>query len=233
MTTDDKFKRFLAMTDRPEDFSDEELMELRRDPEMAAWYAALSDAERVIKTRSPRKTKWVFMLLATAAVLTVVFFLWPDAAREEPPALTTHEMPELQKDEKVARPMTVQQTDQEHLLAVTKKAEPVAHKGDTEPLGEKIASLTIVPTSADLGPGVTMRLGEHCPMIAEAESPAEKQQPVIAIPSDRQTLADIYLAEVALQVAYEQQAQAQALRAYAASLEDEEEETPAQPIIAF
>lgn len=230
-TTDDKFKRFLAMTDRPEDFSDEELMELRRDPEMAAWYAALSDAERVIKTRSPRKTKWVFMLLATAAVLTVVFFLWPDAAREEPPVLTTHEMPELQKDEKVARPMTVQQTDQEHLLAVTKKAEPVAHKGDTEPLGEKIASLTIVPTSADLGPGVKMRLGKPCLTNEEAEPLPEED--ISPIPTDKQALADMYLAEVALQVAYERQAQTEALRAYAASLEDEEEETPAQPIIAF
>lgn len=52
------------------------------------------------------------------------------------------------------------------------------------------------------------------------------------VPPDRQALADIYLAEAALQVAYRRQAQAEALRAYAISFE-EEEATPAQPIIAF
>ena len=52
------------------------------------------------------------------------------------------------------------------------------------------------------------------------------------VPPDRQALADIYLAEAALQVAYRRQAQAEALRAYAISFE-EEEAAPAQPIIAF
>lgn len=52
------------------------------------------------------------------------------------------------------------------------------------------------------------------------------------VPPDRQALADIYLAEAALQVAYRRQAQAEVLRAYAISFE-EEEAAPAQPIIAF
>ncbi len=52
------------------------------------------------------------------------------------------------------------------------------------------------------------------------------------VPPDRQALADIYLAEAALQVAYRRQAQAEALRAYAISFE-EEEAAPAQPTIAF
>jgi hypothetical protein len=52
------------------------------------------------------------------------------------------------------------------------------------------------------------------------------------VPPDRQALADIYLAEAALQVVYRRQAQAEALRAYAISFE-EEEAAPAQPIIAF
>ena len=52
------------------------------------------------------------------------------------------------------------------------------------------------------------------------------------VPPERQALADIYLAEAALQVAYRRQAQAEALRAYTISFE-EEEAAPAQPIIAF
>ena len=53
------------------------------------------------------------------------------------------------------------------------------------------------------------------------------------VPPDRQALADIYLAEAALQVAYRRQEQAEALRVYVTSFEEEEEAAPAQPIIAF
>ena len=52
------------------------------------------------------------------------------------------------------------------------------------------------------------------------------------VPPERQALADIYLAEAALQVAYRRQAQAEALRTYAISFE-EEEAASAQPTIAF
>ena len=62
------------------------------------------------------------------------------------------------------------------------------------------------------------------PVLAEAE-------PVI--PADKQALVDIYLAEEALQVAYELQVQQEELHAYAASLTGEEEEPQPQPIIAF
>lgn len=51
------------------------------------------------------------------------------------------------------------------------------------------------------------------------------------LPDSKQTLANIYLAEAVLQVAYEQQAQAEALRAFSASLNGED--APAQSIIAF
>ena len=50
------------------------------------------------------------------------------------------------------------------------------------------------------------------------------------IPPDKQVLADIYLAEVALQVAYRKQAAEEAVRAYQAGITGEETQ---QPIIAF
>ena len=52
------------------------------------------------------------------------------------------------------------------------------------------------------------------------------------IPTDRQALADIYLAETALQVAYERLAQMDELKAYAISLEAEEPQS-SQLIVAF
>ena len=76
------------------------------------------------------------------------------------------------------------------------------------------------------------------PVLTAEATPAsatEDQAPSDApdiVPPDRQALADIYLAEAALQVAYRRQAQAEALRAYAISFE-EEEAAPAQPTIAF
>lgn len=56
---------------------------------------------------------------------------------------------------------------------------------------------------------------------------AEEASP---IPPDKQALADIYLAEVALQVAYRKQAAEEAVRAYQAGITGEETQ---QPIIAF
>ena len=59
-----------------------------------------------------------------------------------------------------------------------------------------------------------------------ADSPKEASP----IPPDKQALADIYLAEVALQVAYRKQAAEEAVRAYQAGITGEETQ---QPIIAF
>ena len=60
----------------------------------------------------------------------------------------------------------------------------------------------------------------------------EETETASIVPPERQALADIYLAEAALQVAYRRQAQAEALRAYTVSFE-EEEAAPPQTIIAF
>ena len=66
------------------------------------------------------------------------------------------------------------------------------------------------------------------PLLAEAEPQQEEDVPII--PADKQALVDIFLAEEALQVAYELRAQQEAIRAYAASLTGQE--LP-RPIIAF
>ena len=68
------------------------------------------------------------------------------------------------------------------------------------------------------------------PMFAKAESVPQPEEEAPVIPPEKQALADIFLAEEALQVAYELRAQQEAIRAYAASLTGEE---PAKAIIAF
>ena len=246
---------------------------------------------------------------AVAAVLMVAVLLWPQSDAQETPALmATRETPKLQRSEKEPQPVMAHQAKQEHLVAANKKeknvsqksetesleqkiagltivptsadlgpgvtmrfgkpadtlalkgvdepleqkivsltivptsadlgpgvkmrfggsADTLAHKGVDEPLEQMIASLTVVPTPADLGPGVTMRLGKPCPITAGVEPLQEEE--VSPIPADKQALADLYLAEEALQVAYEQRAVREAVRAYTASIKGEK--LP-KPVIAF
>ena len=69
---------------------------------------------------------------------------------------------------------------------------------------------------------------EKAPSQEVASSELTEAAPVVS--ADMQALADIFLAEEALQVAYEMQAQREAIRAYAASLMGVE---PVKPVIAF
>lgn len=240
-------------------------------------------AERKQSARRIPLWTWV---AGIAAAIVLVFMLWPKVDTKETAPLATNEIPKAQEHEQEELPLMAQLAEPERSSTIKKagrshaqkrveepteenigvdeplegqiagltivptsadlapsvtmrlgghctlpeEKEPLKEKIDVdEPLTEKIVSLTIVPTSADLGPGKKMRLGPPCPITAEAESLPEEQQPS-PIPPDKQALADIYLAEMALQVAYERQAQAEALRAYAASITGEE---IAQPIIAF
>ena len=268
----------MTMTDNHIDKALHDVMERRADK-----VPALSDdfADKVMGKMNVRKEQqqhrastplhhgrgwgWV---LSIAAVLFLAFILWPNPDVAESPSLATNEMSKQRKEKKEAQPVIVQQANQEHLLTVNKKdktdshkgideplkekiagltivptsanlgagvkmrlgkhVDTLAHKGVDEPLLEKIASLTIVPTSADLGPGNKMRLGPPCPIPAGVEPlPEEDASP---IPTDKQALADIYLAEEALQVAYELRAQQEAIRAYAASLAGED--VP-KPVVAY
>ena len=270
------------------------------------------------KSHHDRSYRLIIPVVSAAAAVLIGFLLWqhkesptaitPETDNAEFPSLVTHEMPKQQGNEKEAQPVTVQQASQEHLLAVKQKenvvsqksetesleqkiasltivptsadlgpgvtmrlggsadtlahkgvdepleqkivsltivptsadlgpgvkmrfggsADTLAHKGVDEPLEQMIASLTIVPTSADLGPGVTMRLGKPCPITAGVEPLQEEE--VSPIPADKQALADLYLAEEALQVAYEQRAVREAVRAYTAGIKGEK---MPKPVIAF
>ena len=199
-----------------------------------------------LKGQRSRVYRLILPALSAAAALLIGFLLWPDketpstptydhesqiaeiAPKDSLPSITTENI-DLQE-----QPLMAQQTKQISRPAIQpttrdgKRAPSVMRlagsgsdrlKGVEEPLEDKIAGLTIVPTSADLCPGAKMRLGVPCPVSEEEKSLPEDVSP---IPADKQALADIYLAEAALQVVYERKAQAEALRAYAASITGEE-----------
>ena len=147
---------------------------------------------------------------AVAAMLIVAFLLRPTKSPVIP-------------EEEVVQNVTNEQEEQTEQVEQTEVIEPV-----------KIAAHTSHKTHKP------QKIDENCeaePHEEVAELPSipeetlqEEEVEVFPIPADKQALADIFLAEEALQVVYELQAQQEAIRAYAASLEGRE--LP-QPIIAF
>jgi hypothetical protein len=105
----------------------------------------------------------------------------------------------------------------------------VVEKPASEPSGISESSKISEPIKPNK-PIKTKRTYKSSKPVAEPLLAQTDEEPII--PADKQALVDIYLAEEALQVAYELQAQQEELRAYAASLTGEEEPQP-QPIIAF
>lgn len=202
----DKFQRFLAMTDHPERFSDKELMELVNDPEMAAWYQMLVDVKNSVR-HTPRNTKARFpirfialnMLTAAAAIILILLLL--------PPKDTTETIPQPQTE--------IHAATSDGRIAVIPKRE------------KEESSITEVQAPKRSAPRRSGKHKVHKEKLMETDTPPNPQ-----IPSDKQALADIYLAEVALQVAYELQAQQASVQAYTTSLDITEDEAP-QSIISF
>lgn len=272
MSTDDKFQRFLELTDHPERFSDEELMQLVHDPQMAAWYEALCCAEEAVKERpaltaKPHGRKVALMVswaAAAAAVLVAVmmlpalYFNSPQAEKEqsalteplpksEKMALAEVRTDDRQPAQPEAKPNVVQpqlaKADGGHRVKAThetKRKQPVAADRTTEkaqaPVPEASApphasahepllmAANVLPTHGERTTGV------HDPLVAQGSVAEVLAEPPIS--AEKQALVDMFLAETALQVAYEQQAQRERVRAYLMSLIGNDPENEPQ-IIAF
>lgn len=158
---------------------------------------------------------WPWVGAAVAAMLVVAFLLWPEKpmpVSEEVlvPTQTaslqeSHESQQPQEPSKAPKPPKAYKKHKVHKVA---KPQPSNEIPIEEPVAKPIEE----------------------PMLAQAEPQQEKEEEAPIIPPDKQALADIFLAEEALQVAYKIRAQQEAIRAYAASLTGEE---PPKPIIAF
>lgn len=236
METNDKFLRFLEMTDHPERFSDEELMQLVRDPEMAAWYKTLRDVEPAAKemtsapSRRGRKIAMVVgWMMATAAVLTAVYMVV-----DLPSASTGNAGVVACADDTVPHSETIVESAQMAQAAVS---------SDSKKKEKKHSNVIQQPRADELA--IKTRKDEHVALLSTKNQPSNPDNPVVEpvsptkededmplVPADKQALVDIYLAEMALQIAYTRQAQQQQVCAYAASLSDNEPENE-QLIIAF
>ena len=165
----------------------------------------------VAKRKQPARliAFWPFAA-AVAAVLVVAFLLRPTKSpvipKEEVVQIITNEQveqTEQPKQEKVTEPVKIAA----HTPHKPHKLRKIDNPQPSQPL-EEVAEMVSIPE----------------------ETPQEEEAEAILIPADKQALADMFLAEEALQVAYELQAQQEAIRAYAASLIGVE--LP-KPIIAF
>ena len=187
----------------------------------------------VAKRKQPARliAFWPFAA-AVAAVLVVAFLLRPTKS----PVIPKEEVVQIITNEQVEQTEQTKQKDvtEPVKIAAHKPRKPrKTHKTDDPqpPEASPSPSESLSPT---LSKGEGALLSEFTPPLegkGEAiplEGSGEAEVPLI--PADKQALADMFLAEEALQVAYELQAQQEAIRAYAASLEGIE--LP-KPIIVF
>ena len=176
---------------------------------------------------------WV---VGIAAAILIAFLLWPES--QEPP-ITQPELQPVIAEASPPEPVPKEDFETETLVSESaethQKASPVSTTKRPQ-MRTLLAQATAVTTNEEDAQSVIL---DAAPVAIENPQSSSDSAPLpsreelgLGLPSDRQALADIYLAETALQVAYQRQAQAEALRAYAASLEGEET-PPAQPIIAF
>lgn len=183
--------------------------------------------ERVMNRIEARPAKSYYWRWAAAVACLLIIIgtgiaLWPTGDGDEP--------------ELLAQPLPSTQGEGPGVGSVTSTPQIDTHKKQTK----KILTPPLTPPLQGRGRATLSETQENVltPVLtAEAThaSATEDKDPSDAadiVPPDRQVLAEIYLAEAALQVAYRRQAQAEALRAYAISFE-EEEAAPAQPTIAF
>ena len=154
-----------------------------------------------------------------AAALVVGIFLWPRQQMQQP---------------KTAAPTVVAELPKQEADTPIKPEEPAPLNTQNNPIIQK-AQKTLDNQQKPSKP-IAPEEPQPEPLLAEAEptlpsSSGEEQEELPVISPDKQALVDIFLAEEALQVAYEMHEQTEPLRAYIATLEGRELETSHQIVL--
>ena len=196
-----------------------------KQPQMPADFT-----EQVMKRIEARPAKSYWRWVAAAACLLIIIgtgiALWPTGDADEP-ELLAQPFPSLVGEGKGVGSVT--STPQKGKILTPPLTPPLQGRGKATGRRPKVGNEAAhSEPQKNVSTPVLTAEATHA---SATENQAPSDAPDI-VPPDRQALADIYLAEAALQVAYRRQAQAEALRAYAISFE-EEEAAPAQPTIAF
>ena len=215
-------------------------LEMPSDEELDAAEAEFDAAVSTRKQPARRIPLWTWAA-AVAAVVVAVVMAWlpsssPQGGRTSVPqkgnsdkalmaAVAKEETKENMKEE--AKPQIGKMQEGSQTSKASKPAKAATAAKSPAPSALPAEPEVMEPT--DLNPVTVISYApQDTKLVAEAAPPADEESS--PIPPDKQALADMYLAEVALQVVYQRQAQAEALRAYAASITGEE--TP-KAIIAF
>lgn len=187
--------------------------ELERDE--ALYDALLAERKSSKQSKRPIALRWLAVGIA-ASVLLLLFFRFGQEPVEKQPIVQQPVVAE-----------TIEQSTPQPTVS-----EPIIEEKKEEP--QKVIKANkphkIHKSHRSFQPSKPQEVPPADPMLAEAEPVPQPEEEVPVIPPDKQALADIFLAEEALQVAYELRAQQEAIRAYAASLTGEE--LP-KPIIAL
>lgn len=171
----------------------------------------LSDEEaKALTAETPTKIRWIpaSAITSVAAAILIAVLLWPEGHKESiTPSKPRPVIAEVVQPEPKPEPLPEERKEPPHKTQKARKAkEPAA-----------------LPTQE------TTAIAEALPATSLLQEETKEQKEEL-IPADKQALANIYLAEEALQVAYELEAQQEALRAYEASITGKEEP---KTIIAF
>ncbi|MBP5770226.1 MAG: hypothetical protein J6W75_02555 [Bacteroidaceae bacterium] len=190
---------------------------LQRQNERAAGMRMPADMEqRVMKHIRPKSgiRRWLYPLPAIAVAASLLLLLvFNSKQKTKQQSVIAEEMtvPERSIPE-TPRAIIPKEKIEQTCLAQAQVQSSVKRK---EPRKQMIEE-----TQPDMAPVENVQI--------KREPPSEEEEPFIS--ADKQALVDLYLAEEILQVAYELQAQREAIRAYATSLTGEE--MPKQ-LIAF
>jgi hypothetical protein len=162
----------------------------------------------------PRRRWGLWGGLVAASVLLLLFFRFNQKSEKEEPVVAQV-------------PAVVQEPEKESAVAeepqeTAEPAKPKKHVSSLSPGRGRLGSLeeplnVALAPQRGANPHSRRRGGERL------ERPEGSEDDLVpSIPPEKQALVDIYLAEEALQVAYELQAQQEELRAYVASLTGQE-----------
>ena len=185
--------------------------------------------ERVMKRIEARPAKsyywrWVAAVACLLIIVGTGIALWPTGDADEP-KLLAQPLPSLQGEGSGVGSVT--STPQKGKILIP--TPPLQGRGKATGRRPKVG-IEAAHSEPQENVSTLVLTAEATHALTPTSQKASEAADIV--PPDRQALADIYLAEAALQVAYRRQAQAEALRAYAISFE-EEEAAPAQPTIAF
>lgn len=188
--------------------------------------------ERLRKSERKRIPLWPWFGAAAASIVLLLTFHYINKVEPETEQPVVAEVVEVAEPEtpqttaptEVAEHPVVAQAEETNHKSIKKKkqdSEKVLAKHNKPDKSEKAKEAQVEPVLAESKPQQSN----------EARlSASTREQEENLIPPEKQALVDIFLAEEALQVAYELRAQQEAIRAYAASLTWEE--LP-KPIIAL